>query len=484
MRSLKDTENAIANAKAHTNERANQNVLENLLERFARTHKNQPADLRPERWRMTMKSPITRLSIAAAIVIAIGTGWIGLWHSGGPAAYAFAQTVEAMQGKRSFHIQTYFRQRRKDEFWAEFDEEGNLVRFRQEEDGGHKGPLITIWEEGILNRYYPAENLHQYSRFPNTEYGIEGLEEFDPETIVQEIYSLVEAGEAIMETDELARYAKLVTLRVTRENRNLKQVLVVDPVTKFVVRVDDYWSVGEDGVIHKGIEVLEYNEPMDPMLFVPDFPEDAVLMDQVTQEVGIAQGDMTVKETAVEAARQALEAWAQEDYVTASKLFGGMPPQWFAGLDDIRPARIISIGKAESIHDEDRPPYRVQCQYETERDGRKMRVALTLIVSEVDGQPGRWYAAIRSHDEVPADTENLDLDGADLGLVQGQFSDEEVATAVVRQFWESFQAGDFEAVEKLVPPRGGRESKGAFRYHQGLADRLRRTGGCHAHTRG
>ena len=91
-----------------------------------------------------------------------------------------------------------------------------------------------------------------------------------------------------------------------------------------------------------------------------------------------------------------------------------------------------------------------------------MTVALTLIVSEVDGQPGRWYVAIRLHDEVPAGTEDLDLDGADLGLVQGQLSDEEVATAVVRQFWESFQAGDFEAVEKLVPPEAAAKVKEHF----------------------
>ena len=162
-----------------------------------------------------MRSPMGKLGIAAAVVVAVGTGWIGLWLSGEPTAYAFTQTVEAMQGKRSFHIQTYFGQRRKDEFWAEFDEEGDLIRFRQEEDGGAKGPLITIWENGILNRYFPRQNLHQYSRLPNTEHGIEGMEAFDPETIVQETHALVEAGRAVMETDELARYAKLVTLRVT-----------------------------------------------------------------------------------------------------------------------------------------------------------------------------------------------------------------------------------------------------------------------------
>jgi hypothetical protein len=427
-------------------------VLAHVRQADAQSKESPPAVNGPVIRRTLMRSPSTKWAVAAAAVIAVGTGLIGIWHGGAPTAYAFAQTVEAMQGKHSFHIQTYFQERRKDEFWAEFDKQGSLVRFRQEEDGGPKGPMITIWENGILNRYCPVKDLHQYSRLPNTGGGLEGLEEFDPETIVQEIHALVEAGKAVMETDEVARYAKLMTLRVTHKNKDLRQVLVVDPVTKFVVRVDDYWGVGRGDGVHKGIEVLEYNEAMDPQLFVPDFPKDVVLMDQVTQEVGMGQGDMTEKEVAAEVVRQALEAWAQRDYAKAGKLFGGLPPEWFTRLDDLRPVRIISIGEAEPIDDEDRPPYCVQCQYESERNGQKRITTLELAVPDVDGQPGRWHVSIRSRDDVPAEAESLDLSGTDLGLIQGQFTDEEVATTVVRQFFESLQAGDYDAARRLVPP--------------------------------
>jgi len=221
---------------------------------------------------------------------------------------------------------------------------------------------------------------------------------------VQEINILVEGGEAVMETVEPSRYAKLMTLRITHNQKNLRQVLAVNPVTKFVVRVDDYWGVRSGDVFHHGVEVLEYNEAMDPRLFVPDFPKDATLMDQVTQEVGLAQGDMTVKEIAVKVASQTLDAWAQRDYVKAGKLFGGVPPAWFAKFDGIRPMRIISIGEAEPIEDEDRPPYQVRCQYETERDGRKWIITLGLAVVDVDGQPGRWHASISSRDEAEVDS--------------------------------------------------------------------------------
>jgi len=77
---------------------------------------------------------------------------------------------------------------------------------------------------------------------------------------------------------------------------------------------------------------------------VPDFPKDAMLMEQVAQEVGMAQGDMTEKEVAVQVVRQAMEAWAQR--ITPRQASSrGMPPQWFIGLDDIRPVRIVSIDR-------------------------------------------------------------------------------------------------------------------------------------------
>jgi hypothetical protein len=53
--------------------------------------------------------------------------------------------------------------------------------------------------------------------------------------------------------------------------------------------------------------------------------------------------------------------------------------------------------------------------------------------------------------EAPANAEHLNLGGVDLGLVQGQLSDEEIATQVARQFFESLRAGDYETASRLLP---------------------------------
>ncbi|UCE47907.1 MAG: hypothetical protein JSW47_20205 [Phycisphaerales bacterium] len=358
-----------------------------------------------------MKSPITKLAAAAVIVVAVMVS-IHLWDKSTPSAYAFIQTVEAMQGKRSFHIQTYFQRRRKDEFWAQFDEEGGLLRYRQREGPGPDGSLLTLWEAGVQSQYFPPPwGVRLIKRVDNTDGGLEGLEEFDPETIVQEIHALVADGRAIMEVQKPAPYARLKTLRVTRtDGKPLRQVVVVDPATKLVVRVDNYWDWGSEGeqVFHKGTEVLEYNESMDPGLFEPNFPEDTIVIDQVTQEVGMAQGKMTDEEAAVETLRQTLDALAREDYAKASKLCGGAPRrlidkffrQW-------RPASAISIGSPEYVQNV-LPVYRVKCTYDIERDGQVETVSPTFTVRAVSGLPGRWYVTwyVFTEDETTSSDDN------------------------------------------------------------------------------
>jgi hypothetical protein len=342
--------------------------------------------------RIIMKSPITKLAAAAVIVAAVMLS-IHLWDKSTPSAYAFAQTVEAMQGKRSFHIQTYFQQRRKDEFWAQFDDEGKLIRYRQKEGKGPDGSLLTLWENGVQSQYFPPPwGVHLMKRVDNSGGGLEGLEEFDPETIVQEIHELVAEGRAVMEIEKPAPYARLKTLRVTRtDGKPLKQVVVVDPATKLVVRVDNYWGQDAKDVLHKGTEVLEYNEAMDPGLFEPNFPEDTIVIDQVSQEVGMTQGEMTDEEAAVEALREALDALAREDYTKAGKLCGGAPRRL---LDKFfrqwRPASTVSIGSPVYVQNV-LPVYKVKCTYQIDRDGQVETVSPTFTVRAVSGQPERWY---------------------------------------------------------------------------------------------
>ncbi|MHC4705387.1 MAG: hypothetical protein ACYTFQ_32995 [Planctomycetota bacterium] len=342
-----------------------------------------------------MKSPVTKLAAAAAIIIAIVLS-MHLWDKSTSSAYAFEQTVKAMQGKRSFHIQTYFGQRRKDEFWAEFDKDGKLIRFRQEEGDDPKRILLTTWQDDVKTQYYPPPwGVKLISHADNSRGGIEGLEEFDPETVVQEVHELVNKGRAVMEIQDPPRYANLMTIRVKRiDGKPLRQVLVVNPETKLVVRVDDYWDTREGGKsFHHGIEVLEYNRKIDPRLFEPNLPADTLVMDQVTQEVGMPQGDLSDEEIAVKVVREALEAWAKGDFARAGKLCGGAPRRMLDAYSHVRPVRIISLGKPEKL-DIAIPRYWVPCEVEVRRDGQLEIISGKFGAFTVNGRPGRWYVVI------------------------------------------------------------------------------------------
>jgi len=342
-----------------------------------------------------MKSRIVKLAAAAAIIIAVMMS-IHFWEKSTPSAYAFEQTIEAMQNKRSFHIQTYWGLLPKDEFWAEFDENGQVVRYRQEEKEedrqDYEGPIVTLWEDNIRFKYYPKpDNICLITNTSNTE---PELEEFDPETAVRSAYEQVAEGKATIEIEEPSTDEGRITITVTRTDRFARQVLLIDSDTKFVIRTDTYYWDNEEGQeFSKGIEVLEYNQPIDANMFSPDFPEDTITIDQVSQEVGMAQGDMSDGEAASEIVREALKSWVAGDYIKVGKLFGGAPPELFTErYVNLQPVSIISIGRPVPVQ-YIKPLFKVKCEYDAEHDGEIKTIKLTFDVLAVDGQPRRWYVS-------------------------------------------------------------------------------------------
>lgn len=227
--------------------------------------------------------------IAAAFVfVATVISVVGILQNGDQAAYAFEQTLAAMQGKRYFHIQTYYGSptQRHDEFWAEFNEHGQVIRVRQ--------------------------------------------------------------------TDQWKR---------------------------------EDWPV----------EVLEYNQPIDPAFFDPSafqssLPADTTIIDQVSAPVGLAQDDLSDEEAAVEVARQALEALAVGDYETAGLLFGGAPKAYFDRRPFLKPLANIMVGEARP-REWYGPTFNVDCSYQAEQEGELKTIDLSLWVWAIteDGQPARWF---------------------------------------------------------------------------------------------
>ena len=358
----------------------------------------------------------------AASLIGVVTliGVIGILQNGNQAAYAFEQTVAAMMDKQSFHIMTYWATPtdRDDEYWTEFDEFGKVIRYRRLERFDRFGmpdrsPIETIWESGV--RYdYELEDPNEPGILlvTRTEQvaDMDDLEEFNPETTLETLLSdlngQIESGRVTVTYGDSLTSEGYISIEVIRNSDQWRDVLLVDPETKFLVRMDYYrlyptdedlanddndkpYLVGNYKYL-KGIEVLEYNQSIDPNVFIPDFPEDTIVIDQLDREVGMAQGDLTNEEVAYAIVMQAMEAWAAADYKTAGMLFGGAPQEYFTmHRNSQKPLGEITYDEIEKLRWYE-PKYRINCKYDSELSVTRTR-GMPFNVAMVPGQPGRWF---------------------------------------------------------------------------------------------
>jgi hypothetical protein len=171
-----------------------------------------------------------------------------------------------------------------------------------------------------------------------------------------------------------------------------KFVLFIDQATKLVTSTEFYEQKEGKEQCFCILEYYDYNQPIAAEIFVleDEIPADAVRIDQTAQEVGIAQGDITDNEVAVELVRQFLEALIAKDYAKAGRLFSGTPGERMEKTyGKIRFIRIISIG--EPVPHALTHGLYVPCTVEIEENGKIIQWHPEhSYVRQVYGQPGRW----------------------------------------------------------------------------------------------
>lgn len=226
------------------------------------------------------------------------------------------------------------------------------------------------------------------------------LEEFDPEVMIEEAYVDVEKGLATVKVDDSRSPDGNLVVQIKGDRiYGGLMVLQVDPITKLVLRMDLYDDEEDDegnyfvGDYRKGIEVLEYNQPFalklfDPNHFMLSF-KNAVVIDQVSEPVGMAEGDLLLKDVAFNIALQALKAWAEDDYEAAGLLFGGAPKEYFERRASYKPVADIVIAEVNPIEWYGLK-FKVKCNYLTEQSGELITLNAEFRVSN-EGQQSRWY---------------------------------------------------------------------------------------------
>lgn len=400
MRPAEDIKKLIKNASIKTSPEVDKAVLNSLLDELDKSKERSSAALRPNVWRIIMKSQITKFATAAVIIIAVMVS-ITFLDKSIPPAYALEQTIQASHSVRHLHIReinpSY------DEpilIWAEFDHIGQVANLRlqlPEWSEGSEGAKVVTWKNNKAQVWVKKKNVLVTIKEKTLAAKIyEGVKKNDPKYAVERLQQEQEQGKIEIEINEPVDKAKPIIVTGTYSPESplygSRKVLFIDQSTKLVTSIEFYEQ--REGREHcvSILEYHDYNQPIAAEMFMleDEIPADALRIDQTTQEVGLTQGNLTDNEIAVEVVRQFLEALIARDYAKAGRLFSGTPAERMEkAYGQIRFIRIISIGEP-APHSVTGGLY-VPCTVEIEENGEISQWQPEhSYVRQVHGQAGRW----------------------------------------------------------------------------------------------
>ncbi|MHC4482505.1 MAG: anti-sigma factor family protein [Planctomycetota bacterium] len=391
-----------ANGKALAQSDLENKVLSRILqEQSLKLRKTGKFDKQVRLWSIIMKSKITKLAAAAAIIIVAGLLITFLGTS--KPAYALPQTIEANHSVRYLHVKDFKAGADEPkEFWVECDEFGAVKCARlhiPEWESPEDGAKIAVWKENQADVWFKKKNF--FGRFRDklvADRMLKMVEECDPKLAVERLYEQQAQGKVAVDINEPHSRAELIVVTATYSPESTtpgrRLVLFVDQATKLVTAIESY-HLRDGEYRYLGVqEYYDYNQPIDPEMFSleDEIPADVTVIDQVAQEVGLAQGTLSDEEIAVEVARRFFEALIAQDYATAGKLLEGMPAEFLKKqFGSMRFLRIVSVGPAGPHPIPETQGLVVPCTVEVEKDGQTSEWKFERLgVRQVYGQPGRW----------------------------------------------------------------------------------------------
>lgn len=398
MRPAENIEKLLKNINIDTNAKTDNSVLGDVIEAFEKSKNKKTSATEQNIWRIIMKSPITKLAAAAVIVLAVVFS-MTIFDKSVPTAYAFEQTIQASHSVQYLHIRaiTPSHEDQPVEFWVEFAQDGQPKNMRlnlPDWMAPGDGPREVIWKDGKKQEWLREKNILTTAEDEASADQVRKMiENLDPKLAVTRLQEKQEQGKVELEINEPADKAEpiIVTATSTKEDDSSFQrtVLYIDQATRLVNAIELYKLSNGEYEYMKKLEFYDYNQPVDAKMFMfKDVSDDAEHIDLMT--IGLAQGNLSNEEIAVEVVRQFLEALIARNYDKASKLFPGVPADEIKEMfGEINIIRIVSMGKP-ILHSETnrlRVPYEVEVEIKGEISQWKER---SNLVQHLAGQPDRW----------------------------------------------------------------------------------------------
>lgn len=353
-------------------------------------------------WRIIMKSRMARYAAVAAIVL-VAIASITVFDKTVAPAYAIEQTIEASHSVRYIHIKEV--QPGQDEailVWAEFFDNGQVKSMRMDLPawaGGSDGRKAVVWRNGQAQVWMKDKgSLIIVPEEAVAEQLLSAIKECDPKLAVERLSIQAAKGEVEIDIaepgDETGPIVVTVTYPAESAKAGERLVLYVDANTKLVTKVEKK-QLNEGAYVKERIaEFYDYNKPIAAGRFELDdeVPADIVRVDQVSNVVGLAQGQMSDDEVAVEVAKQFFEALVKDDYDKAGRLLEGFGAAYLRqAMGDMRVVSVVSVGAVQEHPNPSTKGVVVPCVVEVEKDGKLEQMKFDRLgVRPVYNQPGRW----------------------------------------------------------------------------------------------
>jgi hypothetical protein len=349
-------------------------------------------------WRTIMKSRITKLAVAAILVITAVLS-ISVFDKSISTVYAIEQSIEAYHSVRTIQVRAYtgrdsIENAEFSDCWIKYDDAGMLSSFRMEVEKSADGPKSIVWNQGVAEGWMPAKNTLIIGRGDQMAAELEKFAaENDPKQTLQRLYDSQENEGVEFTISEPTQDGDPIALEVINTIDKYRVEYLIDVDTKLLTQLSRYHLGEQEDEFEIRFDFYAYNQPIDPSVFeFNEIPDDALIIDRASSLVGLGKGDLTDNEIAVVVVRECLEASIAQDYGKVKRLLGGMPGDSIEMMFGGRILRIISIGQPE-LHERFKHILYVPCKMEVENERGNWIANIKPIAQRLEDPPDRWIVS-------------------------------------------------------------------------------------------
>jgi len=388
----------IRESDLHVDECVHQRILADALQRLETVTCKRTATYQLALRRLIMRSRMTKLVAAAAIVLAVVFSMI-LMNTSVPSAYAIEQTIEASHSVQYLHIRaiTLSHGDYPVEFWVECAPDGRPKNMRlnlPDWMAPGAGPREVIWKDNKTQEWLKDKNiLTTKEDSVMAAQVLKMMETLDPKLTVTRLQEKQQQGKVELEINPSTHNDQAIQVIASSTPADdasfQRMVLTIDPATKLVNTIKLYKLKGGEYEHVRTLEYYDYNQPIDANMFrFRDVSPDAEQIDFMT--LGLAQGNLSKEEIAAKVVRQFLDAIIAKEYGNASKLLNGLPADFVK--DEFGALNIIRSVVGTPILDAKTDGLRVPFEVEVKKDGKTslLKDEEGALVQPLAGQTGRW----------------------------------------------------------------------------------------------